>query len=41
MPMCGSAVGGGEPLWEWNGLPWEPFVENQCGEGEADMEGII
>ena len=21
----------GEPLWEWNGLPWEHFVENQCG----------
>ena len=30
MPVCGS-VGGGEPLWEWNGIPWEPFVENQCG----------
>ena len=29
MPVCGS-VGGGEPLWEWNGIPWEPFVENQC-----------
>ena len=29
MPVCGS-VGGGEPLWEWNGIPWELFVENQC-----------
>ena len=30
MPVCGS-VGGGEPLWEWNGLPWEHSVENQLG----------
>ena len=32
MPVCGSA-GGGETLWEWNRLPWEHFVENQCGGG--------
>ena len=31
MPVCGS-VGGGEPLWEQNGLPWEHSVENQWGE---------
>ena len=18
-------------MWEWNGLPWEHFIENQCG----------
>ena len=28
MPVCGS-VGGGEPLWKQNGLPWEHSVENQ------------
>ena len=31
MSVYGSVGGGGEPLWEWNGLPWEHFVENQCG----------
>ena len=30
MPACGS-VEGGENICEWNGLPWEHFVENQCG----------
>ena len=28
IPVCGS-VGGGEPLWEQSGLPWEHSVENQ------------
>ena len=27
LPVWGS-VGGGEPLWEQNGLPWEHSVEN-------------
>ena len=31
MPVCGSVVGGGEPLNKWNGLPWEHFIQNQCG----------
>ena len=31
-------------LWEWNGLPWEYFVENQCGgrrgrDGRPDLAG--
>ena len=30
MPLCGS-VGGGEPLWEQNGLPGGHCVENQWG----------
>ena len=28
MSVCGS-VGGGENLWEENGLPWEHSAENQ------------
>ena len=28
MSVCGS-VGGGETLWEQNGLPWKNSVENQ------------
>ena len=28
--VCGS-VGGGEPLCEWNGAPWEHFIEKQSG----------
>ena len=28
MPVCRS-VGGGKPLWEQNGLPWEHSVENR------------
>ena len=28
IPVCGS-VGGGEPLWNQNGLPWEHSVDNQ------------
>ena len=32
MLVCGS-VGGGEPLWESNGLPWEHFIKNQLGGG--------
>ena len=31
MPACLS-VGGGEPLWEQNGLLWEHSGENQWGE---------
>ena len=37
MPVCGSVGRWGEPLWELNGLPWEHFVENQCG-GRGDRD---
>ena len=42
MLVCGS-VGGGEPLWESNGLPWEHFIKNQLGgeAGEAETEDLI
>ena len=42
MLVCGS-VGGGEPLWESNGLPWEHFIKNQLGgeAGEAEIEDLI
>ena len=40
MPVCGSA-GGGKPLWEQNGLPWEYSVENQLKGGEAETESLI
>ena len=30
MPVCGS-IGGGEPLWKQNGLPWEHYVEKKWG----------
>ena len=30
MPVSGSVVGGEEPLWKCNGLPWEHFIESQC-----------
>ena len=33
MYVCGSA-GGGESLWEQNGLPWEHSAENQRERGE-------
>ena len=33
-------------LWEWNGLSWEHFVENQCGgrrgrNGRPDLVGKV
>ena len=31
MPVCVDLLEMGEPLWEWNRLPWEHFIENQCG----------
>ena len=37
MPVCGS-VGGGESLWERNGLPCEHSVENQWGGGERQRQ---
>ena len=40
MPVCGS-VGGEEPLWEQNGLPWEHSIENQSRGGEAATESLI
>ena len=33
MLVCGS-VGGGEPLWESNGLPWEHFIKSKWREQE-------
>ena len=41
MPVCGSVVGGGEPLCEWNGLPWKILLKTNAGSGETDIEGII
>ena len=29
MPVCGP-VGGGKPLWEQNGLPWEHSAPEQA-----------
>ena len=40
MSVCGSA-GGGETLWEQNGLPWEHSAENQRERGEAERESLI
>ena len=40
MSACGSA-GGGETLWEQNGLPWEHSAENQWEGGEAETESPI
>ena len=40
MTVFGS-IGGGEPLWEQNGLPWEHSVENQWRQGEAEIESLI
>ena len=38
--VCGS-VGGGETLWEKNGVPWEHSAENQWKGGEAETESPI
>ena len=38
MSVCGS-VGRGEPLWEWNGPPWEYFIEHQCGRRRGTDRG--
>ena len=40
MSVCGS-VGGGETLWEQNGLPREHSAENQWEGGEAETESPI
>ena len=39
MPVRGS-VGGGEPLWEQNGLPWEHSSENQWGETDRKTNSV-
>ena len=39
MPVRGS-VGGGEPLWEQNGLPWEHSSENQWGETDGKTYSV-
>ena len=36
MSVCGF-VGGGETLWEQNGLPWEHSTENQWEGGKAEI----
>ena len=33
--------GGGETLWEQNGLPWEHSAENQWEEGKPEIESLI
>ena len=38
--VCGS-VGGGDTLWEQNGLPWGHSAENQLEGGEAETESSI
>ena len=40
MSVYGS-VGGGEILWEQNGLPWKHSAENQLEGGEAETESPI
>ena len=40
IPVCGS-VGGGEPLWEQSGLPWEHSVENQWRGGRQRQEALF
>ena len=40
MSVCGS-VGGGETLWEQNGLTWEHSAENQWEGEEAETESSI
>ena len=40
MSVCGS-VGGGETLWEQNGLPWEHSAESQWEREEAETENPI
>ena len=30
-----------ELLWEWNGLPWEHFVENQCGSRTQPLSSVF
>ena len=34
-------VGGGEILWEQNGLPWEHSTEKQWEGGETETESLI
>ena len=34
-------VGGGEILWEQNGLPWEHSAEKQWEGGETETESLI
>ena len=36
-----ESVGGGESLWEQNGLPWEHSAENQWEGGEVETESPI
>ena len=40
MPACLS-VGGGEPLWEQNGLLWEHSGENQWGEERQRQKAYL
>ena len=40
MSVCGF-VGGGETLWEQNGLPWEHSAEKRWEGGEAETERLI
>ena len=40
MSVCGSA-GGGEALWELNGLPWEYSAENYEEGGEVETKSLI
>ena len=40
MSVCGF-VGGGETLWEQNGLPWEHSAEKRWEGGETETERLI
>ena len=40
MSVCGF-VGGGETLWEHNGLPWEHSAENQWEGRQAETKSLI